>query len=805
MTDAKGAAVLGARVRAIRDDDAESGADFVSETRTGPDGSWSLPAAPEGARRIDVRADGFVPQSRFLMRRGFGETTVLRRGGRVRGTVVDPSGRPVAGAIVVGDEVAARTDAGGGFLLTGLAGGMRSLETQWKEELAARREVRVAEGGEASIALKLARAAAVTGSVTDEVTRRPVPGARITVREAAGFGFGSAGRRARADARGRFRAGGLTPGRYRVEAVGRGYLPSSLPGVVAAVPSGAPLAIALRKEAAVAGRVVDEGGRAVAGAHVAVQRDFGPRRIMRLGRAAFAGPETRTGPDGTFSLRRLNPSTGATVEASKAGYAAARKTGLALKSGETLRGVSLLLRVGLSARGRVVDAEGKGIAGAEVQATRAERGRRAFTFVGRGGGASERPDAITGADGAFELKGLEAARYQIAATKEGLVQKAPGTVDVSEKGENAVSRIVLEAGGGIAGAVRNRGGEPIAGARVFVSGEGGRPLEGTTDPAGRFRISGAANGRAVMLIVSAEGYAMRQSNATPPADDLAIVLDTAGVVRGRAEDADNQAPLLDFSISRSEPVSGGGGGIIMRVMSGREARAFHSEDGSFELPDVPPGRWTIRAEAAGYRAAELSGVEVGPGETKEGVVLSLKRGGTLTGRVVEATQGAPVANASVSWTAVGGGGGGMRFGPDTQQTTGTDADGRFSFDSLPEGKIRLEATHPDYVDGSVEADPQKQATVEIPLGSGGAITGTVVGSDGRTPAAGARVSLDTQGESGRFGGNESATADGNGAYSFEHLKAGRYELVAQGNAGSSPRGMWCSRTTSGPTASCSRR
>jgi protocatechuate 3,4-dioxygenase beta subunit len=530
---------------------------------------------------------------------------------------------------------------------------------------------------------------------------------------------------------------------------------------------------------------VDEAGKPVPGARVAIPRELGMRRLMRLGRGAFRTAETRTAPDGTFSLRRLGPEPGITLEATKSGFAAGRKTGIRLKSGEALKGVSLVLRQGLVARGRVVDEEGKPIPGAEVRSARAERGRRGnFAFV-RGFGSEEKPDTVSGSDGAFELRGVEAGRYQVSASKEGLVAKAPATVDVVEKGENEIPPIVLEAGVSIAGAVRNTKGEPVPDAQIFVAGEGNRS-PGSSDPAGRFRITGLPSGRPVMLFVSAAGYATRQSNATPPAENLAITLDTSGTVRGRVEDAETKSPLADFSISRSETSSGGGGGMVIRFGNAREARSFHAGDGSFELPDVPPGRWTFRAEAAGYRAAEVSGVEVGAGETKEGVVLSLKRGGSLSGRVIESARGAPVANASVSWRASGGGAGfGFRFGPDAQQQTTSDADGRFGFDSLPEGKITLEASHPDYVDGSLEVDPEKQSAVEISLGTGGSLAGTVVGSDGRMPAAGAQVLLDTQGESGRLGGNETTTADGSGAFLFDHLQAGRYQLVAQGNAGTS--------------------
>ena len=377
--------------------------------------------------------------------------------------------------------------------------------------------------------------------------------------------------------------------------------------------------------------------------------------MMRLGRAAFSVPETKTGPDGAFTLRRLGPAAGLTVEASKSGYAATRKAGIRVKTGEAVRGVSLLLRLGLVARGTVVDSEGKPVSGAEVRATKAERGgRRNVAFVRIGGGAADRPDATSGPDGAFELRGLEAARYQVSASKEGFVQKAPTTLDASEEGENRVAPIVLETGVAVAGVVQNGRGEPVPGAQILVAGEGGRPLDGSTDPAGKFRIPGLVAGRAVILFVSADGYAARQSNATPPAENVAITLDTSGVVRGRVEDAATNAPVADFSISRSEP-AGQAGGMVVRLAGGNEQRSFHSEDGSFELPDVPPGRWTIRAEAPGYRIAEVSGVDVAAGGTREGVVLSLKRGGSIAGRVVDAAGGAPLPNASVTWRASGSG------------------------------------------------------------------------------------------------------------------------------------------------------
>ena len=494
----------------------------------------------------------------------------------------------MSGAIVTAGVLAARTGDAGEFRLTGVAAGLADVETEWKEEFAARRQVKVAAGVEAVADLRLFRAAAIVGTVVDETTKQPVAGARI----AAGTGGNSwfdadvFRRRARSDAKGRFRVGGLAAGRYSVEAARSGYLAAEIPGAVAAVPAGKPLAIALRREATVSGTVVDELGKPVAGARVAIPRDFGGGRRMRvMSRSTFAPVETDSGPDGTFSLRRLAPTTTLTVQASKAGFAPARRTGIRLKTGEAVRGVSLVLRRGIAAEGIVVDVEGRPVAGAEVRAARVEKGRRGFSMMMAGAGR-EKPDAVSDAKGVFRVGGLEAGRYRVTAEKENLVQKTPATLDVAEGAENRVAPIVLEAGAAVAGIVRNTRGEPIPGADVVVPTEGGSPGDVTTDAAGKFRVAGLNAGKAVMIFASADGFALKQANATPPAEDVSIVLDTTGTVRGRVEDADSKSAIADFTVSRSESRASGGQAVMGYYM-GDEPRSFHSADGSFELSGVP--------------------------------------------------------------------------------------------------------------------------------------------------------------------------------------------------------------------------
>ena len=173
---------------------------------------------------------------------------------------------------------------------------------------------------------------------------------------------------------------------------------------------------------------------------------------------------------------------------------------------------------------------------------------------------------------------------------------------------------------------------------------------------------------------------------------------------------------------------------------------------------MPPGKWTIRGAAAGYRSAEASGVEVGEGETKEGVVLSLKKGGGLSGRVID-PRGTAVANASVTWHPAETGGGPMgaamarMMGGGGGGSTTSDADGHFQFDGLPDARVTVTASHPDYLEATRDIDPSKETAVDLSLGTGASISGTVVGRDGRSAVPGALVQLNEEGSSGGgFGG-----------------------------------------------------
>ena len=368
VVDDQGKPVGGAIVIAIASDPfSDVDAQSLSEAKSGADGSFSIPNAPGAPRGILVRAAGYVPANQFQLEARLDQRVTVKRGGTIQGTVVDATGKPAAGALVVCDEVAVLTDATGAYRLPGVDTGLRAVEALWKDDFAARKDaIRVQRGAEAAVALRLARAATITGSVVDETTRKPVAGVRVGA-SSGGFFFGGRRQRrersARTDAKGTFRLTGLAPRAYTVSAEREGYLTSSIRGVTGGLATPGTASLALAKAASIAGKVVDEKGAAMPGARVRIERDGGMRGMMRRGPQAFLGGQSAlSGPDGAFRIRNLAAGRNLQLEAEKSGYTTGRRPGVTLKTGEALANLSLVLKKGIEARGKVVDAQGKPVA-----------------------------------------------------------------------------------------------------------------------------------------------------------------------------------------------------------------------------------------------------------------------------------------------------------------------------------------------------------------------------------------------------------------------------------------------------------
>ncbi len=755
---------------------------------TGPDGRFRFDGASERGNRLRVEAPGQAVVDLAALRAGALRQPVrLQRGRTLEGLVLGSDQRPAAGALVrLEGPVTLRwveTGANGAFRLDGLPqtpGGSLVAEAGG----AGRARSAVPVSGTAR--LVLAPTATLRGRVSDGRTGQPVAGVRVGVAGPGGHAF------ARSATDGRFELRGLAPGRSTLTADEPRYAAWSLAEL--ALPAGGAVVrdVALAPAAVLVGRVVDEGGLPVADASGFLRRggdQAGPLAFLRGGQGE---PDFRTGPDGRFEAARLAPGSNLGLQVRHPDFEARALGGLELKPGRANAPLEIVLRRGLGLRGIVKDVRGQPLADAELRLS------RSFEFAGGRGGmavqfsvagpAAGRAEEHSGPDGRFEFRGLSAGDFSLQVRKPGFATRALDPVKVAEGAQPL--EIVLEAGATISGFVRDRAGKGLEGRTVVAREPGVRgPLAGarTEEPSagdGAFLIEGLTPGRTyevALMDLAAPGR--RGAPVVAPAEGVELVAAGLGRIEGVALDAESGLPLRDFGVSYEARERGGRlfvrGGPRGGALAPGEKLEVHDDEGRFVLDGVPAGTWDVEASAPGYEKARAGAVTLEEDGQATGVEVRLRRGATLSGRVIEEGSGRPVADAEVNAEPQGGEPR-FRFGDDEEGGARTGPDGRFELTGLAPGAYSVSATHPDFAEASESAQVKgPSATVELRLGRGSRLAG-VVASGGR-PVAGASVVLSAAGEGfgGPFGpGAQSVTSDDAGRFRFERLTPGRYTMLA---------------------------
>lgn len=242
----------------------------------------------------------------------------------------------------------------------------------------------------------------------------------------------------------------------------------------------------------VAGRILDERGQPLPGARVSLYREGVAEPVAQV--TATAGGHYR------FPAQSLPGAVNHYVTAEGDGFYAATPSPLLqaeaapggyLETNLTLRPAAARLL------GRVVDAHGAGVAGAQATVLRPADGRSW--------------QVVADDNGWFSVDGLAAGpadRYLVRATAAG----APpaGTLEaVVPAGNRGVStRLKLAPAAGIAGVVVDHRGDPVPGAAVELRREGEvGPVDRTvTDGDGRYRFTGLAAGEQYGVLARADGF-----------------------------------------------------------------------------------------------------------------------------------------------------------------------------------------------------------------------------------------------------------------------------------------------------------
>ena len=566
--------------------------------------------------------------------------------------------------------------------------------------------------GDESVRIVLKGGARIELSVVEAETNRPIPGATVMLamgepadnQMEKGGGFVVVTTDAQGMASAATRPGTLQMGMVTAPGHGGGMFGGGQDAAAAQMLSGgiqhdfparleegqtAKATIKLSAGFAMKGRVKDGNGAGIAGAELKV-----------VGIMGGGATSTRSASDGSYRLTGLTPMSMSVVVRAP-GWAQENAGGMGMFGGlagamedpEPKPGVDIekdfVMRPSVTVRGRVVDADGNGIAGAQVKMA------AGFDFSDLMAGKAA--GGISAADGSYVL------------------------FDVDPEAGNADM---------MAAQVVAPPEEPVPPPQVDPPAEPGQPppnlkarlADGKPaappDKKKNLRVRAESDG---WVAASSEAFdAKGGTTVTAPPIRLTRGAVLTGVVKDPSGGAVRGAHI-DVSVQADD-------GNPMDMMSfsraGKDARNVRSAgDGTFKVDTLPKGTVTLTVSAEGFAGGRRS-VKVEALDAKPTVEVRLRPGVALRGRVV-GSDGRPVegARVQVDDSALEG-----ETGEDAYLVPlsgKTDKDGGFTLSPLPQGRVKV----------TVSAEGRKTLTTALVTGG----TSSDVVLENRSPADAKRL------------------------------------------------------------------
>lgn len=645
----------------------------------------------------------------------------------------------------------------------------------------------------AEIELVLSQGASISGRVKEAGTSKGAPELQVRV-DFQGDITGSAEQarqavfeRAHTDAEGRYEVSGLVPGTYSVtvEVAQTPYMVGDvLPyrEITVRRPDEAITNVDFEVEAAgvVWGYVTTPGGESIKGATLALCTSDSVLSQALNAMVKRAPPvNDTTDKEGYYELLGVPLNQEWRVYGTSKDFSPQLADPFILTPSERSVRLDLYMFAGSTVYGRVVDSRRRPVPGANVVC---------IPSFGTLVSPTEAPPAFresrTEEAGTFEIEELPAGSYQLFAQKRGYKLRATGH-PIYPDGYSPIRGIELvlqEAGTGdhqIYGTVMDPQETPLSGVDVRLEGIGTesfeeRQDETTTGSDGTFVFDGVEVGM-YSLVVHKEGYARKRVGRVLLDRENEIILEAAGLVRGRVLVKETrQAPESPYTVSWA-PVSSSGAMLAAAGLRGAESKTFENPDGSFEL-SVPPGTQRLEATSADLTPGRVV-VEVEAGALVDGIDIFLSEtGGEITGRVVTGGSGSPqgaevmLVEAGSALEAMAAAAAPSELGAQVQRV---GEEGTFTFSQLPEGQYNVVARHPSYAPGQSGALTLEQGGrvdgVVVRLGTGGALEGYVY----RLGEAVAGAVVMVMGSA----GTETATTDDQGYYYVDELASGTYQVM----------------------------
>ena len=675
---------------------------------------------------------------------------------RLEGQVVDPDGVGVGGAQVTlnsNPPKTTSTEEDGSFFFDKLIGRGYQLSARSGNWVGGPIDHSLsAKSAPALIRLRAGGSIIIT--VTSQSTGKPVEGAEVSLQS-------QDQRTETTNSSGIARFDGVNRGFVAIKAQANGFGTSQQTAVIPASPGAEiKVSITLATGVTVRGVVVNPQGEPVAGAHVSARRQ---------GLFTFARNDDKVTTDnnGAFELTGVN--LGKTqFRARHRDYAPAQSE--VINVTDEITALKLSLIDGASVKGRVISKDRQPVAWARVSLR---------VKASSGFGRRQLRGTTTDDQGIFEMKGLPRQKVNVLGSSETAASEII-ELDLEAKPKTDNLEIILGVTGTIGGMVVDSSGEPLAETQVVLypdwsSGKfdseraalrGGS--HATTDGEGHFVFSGLAQGSYMLkptndpnntLLWQTEGTRAHTGDS-----QVRLVLASPGKVRGTVVSETGKA-ITNFTVTVGFPP---GNPVV-------------DSQGTFELDQIPPGKYDVKISGAEFGATTVADVEVRVGETTDLGTVRVIKGRTIKGRVVKAGDGVGNATVLVGQRLIGTGES-LSLSRDSTmdemmkiRRATTDDNGYFRIRGTSSKAMVIAAEHPDTGRSRPLQIAKGPDDIELKLEL--VPTGTVKGhvSKGDKPAANvAIVATPSEARMQLVTGQ----ADDKGNYVLDRLAVGQYEVSA---------------------------
>ncbi|NVB40652.1 carboxypeptidase regulatory-like domain-containing protein [Pseudenhygromyxa sp. WMMC2535] len=423
--------------------------------------------------------------------------------------------------------------------------------------------------------------------------------------------------------------------------------------------------------------------------------------------------------------------------------------------------------------GKVSDLEGKALADAQVCALISARGSAP---------RCTRSDV----EGRYHLAGMPPGEYQVSATASEH-QPSSAEVDLRATAKSELDLELLPGAVLLRGVVHDLAGGEVEGAQIRVRNDflSGDPIDlglAVSDAEGRFELW-VRRGR-VQVSAGAPGYSWRLLHTTAPGASVELYLVPESVLIGRVID-EQGAPMAGIGVQ-----PGSGGGTLEFFVDAAGGYAQTDAKGEFRIAELAPGTYRPFVASGRHRGRAALSVKLGLGETSDPVEIVVGRGAVVQGQVVDEAGEPTCVGERLTLTRL----------PMSRYHAKVDAKGWVEIGGLAPGDYRpslscrgrtitdLDELHIDAGDVGDAGDAGGELEAQRwEVASGYPLSGVVVDAAG-DPIPGVVILAERQAEPGERLGRmaartESEPASKSGAFRFEGLVAGTYELQIGGSSG----------------------